>query len=255
MMGGEQVDLTNYVKHNNFKHCAGADYVPVYNQYNFDPTPIRKALGIERNSTDADWEEWIYKLSLCVLKHSPSIWYQTCYMLAVEHVPLAETLFNESFLLVWDKMKTHHIPAAHLEALFNKICTKLGIGIGIGDNKATDKIIDVPKSVLQKLLDVIEHIERVVGIKSADIDFATLGNMAIKSQAYAKALYYKEYEFRTNPADSTKDLVDINQALDQPDAAKGVIMKTNDLSFDSMGENPRVRFFVSLSQWENALEK
>ena len=79
--------------------------------------------------------------------------------------------------------------------------------------------------------------------------------MAIKSQAYAKALYYKEYEFRTNPADSTKDLVDINQALDQPDAAKGVIMKTNDLSFDSMGENPRVRFFVSLSQWENALEK
>ena len=101
---------------------------------------------------------------------------------------------------------------------------------------------------------MIEHIE-YVGIKSADIDFATLGNMAIKSQAYAKALYYKEYEFRTNPADSTKDLVDINQALDQPDAAKGIIMKTNDLSFDSMGENPRVRFFVSLSQWENALEK
>ena len=45
---------------------------------------------------------------------------------------------------------------------------------------------------------MIEHIERVVGIKSADIDFATLGNMAIKSQVYAKALYYKEYEFRTN---------------------------------------------------------
>ena len=99
MMGGEQVDLTNYVKHNNFKHCAGADYVPVYNQYNFDPTPIRKALGIERNSTDADWEEWIYKLSLCVLKHSPSIWYQTCYMLAVEHVPLAEIYLTNRFYL------------------------------------------------------------------------------------------------------------------------------------------------------------
>ena len=40
MMGGEQVDVTNYVKHNNFKHCAGADYVPVYNQYNFDPINI-----------------------------------------------------------------------------------------------------------------------------------------------------------------------------------------------------------------------
>lgn len=51
----------------------------------------------------------------------------------------------------------------------------------------------------------------------------TLGALAEKCHAFAKALHYKELEYHTNPAGTIEALISINNQLRQPDAAQGVL--------------------------------
>lgn len=52
---------------------------------------------------------------------------------------------------------------------------------------------------------------------------STLGALAEKCHAFAKALHYKELEYYTNPAGTIEALISINNQLRQPDAAQGVL--------------------------------
>ncbi len=51
----------------------------------------------------------------------------------------------------------------------------------------------------------------------------TLGALAEKCHAFAKALHYKELEFATNPQSAVEALISINNQLRQPEAAVGVL--------------------------------
>ena len=51
----------------------------------------------------------------------------------------------------------------------------------------------------------------------------TLGALAEKCHAYAKALHYKELEFRSNPEQCVEALISINNQLHQPEAAIGIL--------------------------------
>jgi len=51
----------------------------------------------------------------------------------------------------------------------------------------------------------------------------TLGALAEKCHAFAKALHYKELEFQDSPATAVEALISINNQLRQPDAAVGVL--------------------------------
>ena len=51
----------------------------------------------------------------------------------------------------------------------------------------------------------------------------TLGALAEKCHAYAKALHYKELEFQSSPHTAVEALISINNQLRQPDAAVGVL--------------------------------
>ena len=67
--------------------------------------------------------------------------------------------------------------------------------------------------------------------KPLPIAIKTLGVYSAKSHAYAKALHYKELEYLSSPATSTIEaLISINNQLQQPDAAVG-ILKVNFISF------------------------
>ena len=55
------------------------------------------------------------------------------------------------------------------------------------------------------------------------LDIRNLGEVATRCRAFAKALHYKELEFQTNPASCTEALITINEELEQPEAAIGVI--------------------------------
>lgn len=51
----------------------------------------------------------------------------------------------------------------------------------------------------------------------------TLGALAEKCHAFAKALHYKELEFATAPENAVEALISINNQLRQPEAAVGVL--------------------------------
>lgn len=51
----------------------------------------------------------------------------------------------------------------------------------------------------------------------------TLGALAEKCHAYAKALHYKELEFKTSPELCVEALISINNQLRQPEAAIGIL--------------------------------
>ena len=51
----------------------------------------------------------------------------------------------------------------------------------------------------------------------------TLGALAEKCHAFAKALHYKELEFQDSPATAVEALISINNQLRQPEAAVGVL--------------------------------
>lgn len=51
----------------------------------------------------------------------------------------------------------------------------------------------------------------------------TLGALAEKCHAYAKALHYKELEYNTSPSTAIEALISINNHLRQPDAAVGIL--------------------------------
>ena len=63
----------------------------------------------------------------------------------------------------------------------------------------------------------------------------------MKCRAYAKALHYKEEEFHRGPtASNLEALISINNKLQQPDAAAGVLVFAKKLrgDFVSVGASP-----------------
>lgn len=55
------------------------------------------------------------------------------------------------------------------------------------------------------------------------LDTRTLGALAEKCHAFAKALHYKEMEFTASPQTAIEALIHINNQLRQPEAAVGVL--------------------------------
>lgn len=91
----------------------------------------------------------------------------------------------------------------------------------------------------------MEHDEKVLPIR-----ISTLGMYAKKCHAYAKALHYKEIEAFTEPTPDTLDsLILINQHLQQPDSAQGVLT----MAQQRFGMEIREQWFEELERWEDAL--
>ena len=65
----------------------------------------------------------------------------------------------------------------------------------------------------------------ILGENKSDIKHwcRTLGALAEKCHAYAKALHYKELEFKTSPELCVEALISINNQLRQPEAAIGIL--------------------------------
>lgn len=51
----------------------------------------------------------------------------------------------------------------------------------------------------------------------------TLGALAEKCHAFAKALHYREIEFATSPENAVEALISINNHLRLPEAADGIL--------------------------------
>ncbi|KAK9465831.1 armadillo-type protein [Lipomyces arxii] len=192
---------------------------------------LKAAWEASQKSTRDDWQEWIRRLSVELLRESPSHALRACASLAGIYYPLAKDLFNVSFVSCWTELCDQY-----QDELVRAIETAL----------MSPKI---PPEILQSLLNLAEFMEH--DDKALPMDIRTLGQYATRCHAYAKALHYKELEFIQEPTTPTiESLISINNQLQQNDAAVGILkhaQQHHDLQL-------RETWYEKLQRWEDALE-
>nr|KAJ3421473.1 phosphatidylinositol kinase- protein kinase tor1 [Polyrhizophydium stewartii] len=165
---------------------------------------LRKAWEVSQRSTKDDWNEWIRRFSVELLKESPSHALRACANLASSYPVLARELFNPAFVSCWGELYDQF-----QDELVKSLETALTSP-------------NIPPDTLQTLLNLAEFMEH--DDKALPIDIRTLGLYAAKCHAYAKALHYKELEFISEPLTNTiETLISINNQLQQPDSAIGIL--------------------------------
>ena len=77
-----------------------------------------------------------------------------------------------------------------------------------------------------------------------------MGALADKCAAFAKALHYKEIEFQTSPATTCEALISINNQLDLPEAAVGILLYAQQNYDIELKES----WYEKLQRWDQAKE-
>lgn len=206
---------------------------------------LARAWDTEGRVTREDWVEWMRRLTVELLRHSPSPALRACWNPAQVYYPLARELFNTAFVSCWAEMR---FPSQ--KQLLDAIETALHAP-------------KTPSEILHALLNLAEFMEH--DDKALPMDIRTLGRLAEKCQAYAKALRYKEREYEqylngegissnasssaihgssqfdqyaeyafgvhargsgAAPSAIVESLISINNQLEQPEAAIGILKYT-----------------------------
>lgn len=191
---------------------------------------LKNAWDASQKSTREDWQEWIRRFSVELLKESPSPALRACASLAGIYQPLAKDLFNAAFVSCWTELYDQY--QEELVRSIEKALTSPNI----------------PPEILQILLNLAEYMEH--DDKALPIDIRTLGRYAGKCHAFAKALHYKELEFEQDQnSGAVEALITINNQLQQSDAAIGILRKAQAYRDVELKET----WFEKLQRWEEAL--
>lgn len=192
---------------------------------------LQLAWNTSQRTTRDDWLEWLRRLSLELLKESPSQALRASASIAGVYAPLAKDLFNPSFYSCWG-------------ALYDQYKEDLVRSLEIALTSP-----NIPPEVLQTLLNLAEYMEH--DEKSLPIDIRTLANYAQKCHAYAKALHYKELEYMQDPKTNTIEaLITINNHLQQSDSAIGILTRAQQHHSLQLKET----WYEKLQRWDDALE-
>lgn len=184
-----------------------------------------------RRVSKDDWIEWLKTLSIGLLKESQSPALRSCKALAQNYPQLLRDLFNAAFISCWTELsddKKTQLTANLKEALLAP---------------------DLPE-ITQTILNLAEFMEHCDNQK-LPIDSKMLGERAMGSRAYAKALHYMESDFRREKSHHViESLIFINNKLQQKEAAEGLlgyVMAHPELEI-------QVRWYEKLHNWERALD-
>ena len=192
---------------------------------------LKNAWEASQKSTPEDWQEWIRRFSVELLKESASHALRACAGLAGLYQPLAKDLFNSAFASCWPE-------------LFDQYQEGLIHSLEIALTSPS-----IPPEILQVLLNLCEFMEH--DDKALPIDIRTLGQYAGRNHAYAKALHYKELEFEEEKTPSTVEaLISINNQLQQTDAAVGILRNAQKYRDFELKET----WYEKLERWDEALE-
>ncbi|KAL7268146.1 phosphatidylinositol kinase-related protein kinase tor1 [Rhizina undulata] len=191
---------------------------------------LKNAWETSQKSTREDWQEWIRRFSVELLKQSPSHALRACAGLAGVYHPLSKDLFNASFVSCWSEL---------YDTYQEELVRALEVAL---------TSVNIPPEIIQIILNLAEFMEH--DDKSIPIDIRTLGNYAGKCHAYAKALHYKELEFIQEPGSSNVEaLISINNQLQQSDAAIGILRRGQQYQDVQLRES----WFEKLQRWDEAL--
>ncbi|KAK0063750.1 serine/threonine-protein kinase mTOR-like isoform X1 [Biomphalaria pfeifferi] len=198
---------------------------------NFDT--MKRALETGRRVSKEDWMEWLRKLSLELLKESPSPALRSCLALAQTYNPLARDLFNSAFLACWTELT--EIQQDEVIASLEKTLT-------------SQEIPEIMQTLLN-LAEFMEHCDK----GPLPLDGHLLGERAMKCRAYAKALHYKEDEFHKGPnTQILENLISINNKLQQREAAKGVLLYAQKHNHANL--KVQESWYEKLHDWDRAYQ-
>jgi len=190
---------------------------------------LMKEFDASKCSIKEDWIEWLKKTSIELLRQSPSPVLYACSSLAQVYDPIASELFNMAFASCWkilnDRQKEYII-----SNLYRAI-----------------ESTTAPSVIHQTILNLAEFMEHEEN--SLPILTASLSTLAEKCNALAKALYYREIEFESNPQNVIESLISINYGLQQPEAANGILIYAQKHLNIEMKEE----WYQKLHRWEDAL--
>ncbi|XP_013189748.2 serine/threonine-protein kinase mTOR [Amyelois transitella] len=210
-----------------------------------DSTSIRKlyvnahnlklAWTVSSRVSKDDWLEWLRRLSIGLLteSHSPAL--RACLALAHNYSQLLRDLFNAAFVSCWTELD-------------NSSRTEL--------SNALEQALTAPDApelahTVLNLAEFMEHCE------SGTLPISThlLGERAMHCRAYAKALHYKEEEFRSGATSQVVEaLIHINNKLQQKEAAEGLLERV--MAQREAGDTSlevQIRWYEKLHNWEKAL--
>ena len=194
-----------------------------------NPVNLRRAWESSQRVTKEDWVEWMRNFSVELLRQSPSPALRACCDLAQLHPTMARELFAAGFVSCWAELDGH---------LQEQLVRSLEAAL------ASPTITPETVTALLNLAEFMEHDD-----KRLPLDSRTLGALAQKCHAYAKALHYKELEFQTSPLTAVEALIHINNQLRQPEAAVGI------LTYAQKHLNMELKegWYEKLCRWEEAL--
>jgi FKBP12-rapamycin complex-associated protein len=181
-------------------------------------------------SIEEDWKEWFKSTSKILFEQSPSYALYYCHNVADYYTPLLNELYNYAFVSCWRNLNDYH-----------KMSIIHYLNIALNSK--------IPNEILLTILNLAEFIEREENHIDF-IDFSKLGDVADICKAYAKALYYKENDFRNNNDFNTlEDLIALYYELKLPEASIGIIKMAQ--------QNNRIinedDWYLKLHKWEEAL--
>eukprot|EP01129_Flabellula_baltica_P013264 TRINITY_DN6129_c0_g1_i1.p1 TRINITY_DN6129_c0_g1~~TRINITY_DN6129_c0_g1_i1.p1 ORF type:complete len:2300 (+),score=375.38 TRINITY_DN6129_c0_g1_i1:7-6906(+) len=199
-------------------------FVPDYNE-------ILNALNPSFCSLPSDWIEWKRKLNEVLLQESPSVPLRACSTLAKSHYPTAKDLFNASFISLW------------------KSCDDALQEVISGHLKEIIESSGIPPDVLHELLDLFEYMEH--NEVNIPVDIGTLAAVAKKTKAFAKALHFKETQFkRGEQVKAIDDLIVLNDKLGFYQSGHGILM----YSMGTLKLPIQSTWYVKLQRWIEFLQ-
>eukprot|EP01035_Chromulina_nebulosa_P017836 gene17836-23448_t len=187
-----------------------------------------------------DYVDWIKRLSLQIIRHSPSPIIRACIPLAKLYRPLTEALFNSAFYCIWEEICStgdsfEDIPFIH------------GIELLL-ENQNT------PHNIICSLLNLVRFMD--MQDKRLPLDVKLLAKRSNDSNMYAKCLRYREIEFYSknlSPSiECIEDLIVVSNELGLRDRAMGVLQ--NVISDYSQLIDIQPVWLEKLNLWEEAKE-
>ncbi|CAG9112211.1 unnamed protein product [Plutella xylostella] len=196
---------------------------------------LKLAWTVSSRVSKDDWLEWLRRFSIGLLteSHSPAL--RACLSLAHNYSQLLRDLFNAAFVSCWTELD---------QTARQELANALEQALTAPDAP------ELAHTVLN-LAEFMEHCE----CGALPIAPPLLGERAMLSRAYAKALHYKEEEFRNGATSQVVEaLIHINNKLQQKEAAEGLLERV--MSQREAGDTSlqvQVRWYEKLHNWEKAL--
>eukprot|EP00798_Chlamydomonas_sp_ICE-L_P022753 gene22753-29921_t len=191
---------------------------------------LKRAWESSQRVTKEDWAEWMRHFSVELLRESPSPALRACHGLAQVHPSMARELFASGFVSCWAELDGH---------LQEQLVRSLEAALASPT---------IPPEIVTALLNLAEFMEH--DDKRLPLDTRTLGALAEKCHAFAKALHYKEMEFTNSPQTSIEALIHINNQLRQPEAAVGVLTYAQ----KNLNMELKESWYEKLQRWDEALD-